>query len=97
MVHLMAVARRRSDVACLRASRHNPVLMPPNSYCRGGLAAHMFAPEHPKTLSTACLDGRTMWASLGGTRGREGGRPAAVTVVATTEVKYQSRQPDKEL
>ena len=90
LLHLVAVARCRSDVACLRASRRKPVLVPPSSCRRGGLAAHVFAPEHPKTLSTARLDGQTMRASLGGTRGREGGRPATATTAATTKVRHQS-------
>ena len=91
-VHVMAVARRHGDVSYLRATRRQPALVLKNSYCRGGLPDHTFAPELSNTRSTSLLVGWTARGSINLMRGREGGRAAAAATAATTGVRHQSRQ-----
>ena len=95
--HLVAVARRCGGVALLRATWRRPVLVPPNGYCRSGLAVHALTPECPTALSTARPCGWTARGSIDATREREGGRRAAAVTAATTELRINLQQPDKEL
>ena len=72
LFHLVAVARRCDRVAFLRATRHRPVLVPPNSNRRSGLAVHVLALGRPTTLSAARLGGWTARGSIGAAREKKG-------------------------
>ena len=87
---LVAVARRRGDIACLKATCRQPALVPPNSYCRDGLPAHTLTPELSNTRSIVLLVRWTARGSIDATRGREGGRPAAAGTAVTDEVRRRS-------
>ena len=90
LLHLVAVARRRGDVTCPKATRRQPALVLPNSYCIGGLPAHTFTPELSNALSIALQVRWTARGLIDVTRGMEGGRSAAAATAVTTKVRHQS-------